>query len=64
MASTGWLFLRETLTAIAAANPPVETVPATYSPTVAKQNGHMVHLSGGEFLIIRAASMEMTGEVG
>jgi hypothetical protein len=37
------LFLRETLTANAA-SPPVETVPATTNPMVAKQNGHIVHL--------------------
>jgi hypothetical protein len=37
--------LRETLTANAA-SPPVEATPATISPMVAKQNGHIVHLLG------------------
>jgi hypothetical protein len=40
-------FLRETFTANAA-KPPVETAPATTIPMVAKQNGHIVHLLGGE----------------
>jgi hypothetical protein len=40
-------FLRETFTANAA-RPPVETAPATTNPTVAKQNGHIVHLLGGQ----------------
>ena len=31
-----------------AASPPVDTDPATISPTVVKQNGHIVDLSGGE----------------
>jgi len=42
--SAARFFLRDNLTA-SAASPPVETVPATTNPTVAKQNGHMVHLS-------------------
>ena len=41
------LFLREMFTANAA-SPPVDTEPATINPTVVKQNGHIVHLSGGE----------------
>ena len=45
-------FLRDTLMA-SAAKPPVETVPATTSPRVAKQNGHMVYLSGREALIAK-----------
>ncbi len=32
----------------AAASPPAETVLATTIPRVARQNGHIVHLSGGE----------------
>jgi hypothetical protein len=40
-------FLRETLTANAA-SPPLETEPTTISPSVDKQNGHIVHLSSGE----------------
>jgi hypothetical protein len=40
-------FLREIFTANAA-SPPVETEPATINPTVDKQNGHIVHLSGGQ----------------
>ena len=40
-------FLRDIFTANVA-SPPVETEPATMSPTVVKQNGHIVHLSGGE----------------
>jgi hypothetical protein len=40
-------FLREIFTANAA-SPPVDTEPATINPTVVKQNGHIVHLSGGE----------------
>jgi hypothetical protein len=40
-------FLRDTFTANAA-SPPVEAAPATISPMVAKQNGHIVHLLGGE----------------
>jgi hypothetical protein len=47
-----------------AANPPVETVPATTSPKVAKQNGHMVHLSGGKALIAEPLLIVVTGEVG
>jgi hypothetical protein len=31
----------------------VETVPARTSPMVAKQNGHIIHLSGGEVLIVK-----------
>jgi hypothetical protein len=50
--SAAWFFLRDTLTA-SAASPLVETVPATNSPRVAKQNGHIVHLSGGEALIAK-----------
>jgi hypothetical protein len=39
------LFLREIFTANAA-NPPVETAPATTNPMVAKQNGHIAYLLG------------------
>src|SRR5262245_9108442 len=38
-------FFREIFTANAA-SPPVDTEPATINPTVDKQNGHIVHLSG------------------
>jgi hypothetical protein len=31
-----------------AATPPVDTEPATIDPRVDKQNGHIVHLSGGK----------------
>jgi len=48
------------LTAIAA-SPPVETVPGTTIPRVAKQNGHIVHLSGRHLI---AAFMLVTVEVG
>jgi len=37
------LFLQANLTA-KAVMPPVDAVPATIKPTVAKQNGHIVHL--------------------
>ncbi|HMJ20954.1 MAG TPA: hypothetical protein VK513_03560 [Terriglobales bacterium] len=47
MISLAPFFLRDTFTANAA-SPPVETAPATTSPMLAKQNGHIVHLSGGE----------------
>jgi hypothetical protein len=47
MISLGLLFLRDIFTANAA-SPPVDTEPATINPTVVKQNGHIVHLSGGE----------------
>jgi hypothetical protein len=40
-------FLRDILTANAV-SPPVDTAPATSNPTVVKQNGHIVHLPGGE----------------
>lgn len=41
-------FLRDTFKA-SVASPPVETAPATSSPMVEMQNGHMVvPLSGGE----------------
>ena len=40
-------FLREIFTANAA-SPPVDTELATINPTVVKQNGHILHLSGGE----------------
>jgi hypothetical protein len=40
-------FLRETFTANAA-SPPVETAPATTNPMLAKQNGHIVNLLGGQ----------------
>jgi hypothetical protein len=39
--------LRDSFTANAA-SPPVEAAPATISPMVAKQNGHIVYLLGGE----------------
>jgi hypothetical protein len=38
------LFLVCDILTASAASPPVETVPATTSPIVAKQNGHMIHL--------------------
>jgi hypothetical protein len=41
--SPALFFLPDTLTA-SAVSPPVETTPATTSPTVAKQNGHILHL--------------------
>ncbi len=44
MISLAVFFLVDTFTA-KAASPPVETVPATISPNVDKQNGHIVHLS-------------------
>jgi hypothetical protein len=47
MVSAALLLLRDILTANAA-SPPVDTEPATINPTVVKQNGHIVHLSGGE----------------
>jgi hypothetical protein len=40
-------FLRETFTANAA-SPPVDIEPTTISPTVDKQNGHIVHLSSAK----------------
>ena len=52
--------LRDNLTAIAA-GPPVETVPATTSPRVAKQNGHIVHLQGWHLI---AAFVLVTGQAG
>src|SRR5579864_7414145 len=39
--------MRDIFTA-SAASPLVEAAPATISPMVAKQNGHIVHLSGGK----------------
>ena len=62
------VFLRHTFTAYAA-SPPVEAVPATISPMVAKQNGHIVHLPGAAQLGCRsstaeAASIVVTGEEG
>lgn len=47
MISVVLFFLREIFTANAA-SPPVDTEPATINPTVVKQNGHILHLSGGE----------------
>src|ERR1700756_311765 len=47
MASLAKLLLRDNFTANAA-SPPVEAAPATISPMVLKQNGHIVRLSGGE----------------
>jgi hypothetical protein len=47
MISVELLFLRDTFAANAA-SPPVETAPATISPMVEMQNGHIVHLWGGE----------------
>ena len=38
-------FLRDIFTA-KAASPPVDTEPATISPRVVKQNGHIFHLLG------------------
>src|SRR6267142_3336611 len=43
-------FLRETFIANAA-RPPVETAPATTNPMVAKQNGHIVYLLGGQLTV-------------
>jgi hypothetical protein len=43
MVSGALSVLRDILMANAA-SPPVDTVPATISPTVDKQNGHIVHL--------------------
>jgi hypothetical protein len=51
--SAAWFFLRDTFTASAAASPPAEIVLANAIPRVAKQNGHIVHLSGGEVLIVK-----------
>jgi hypothetical protein len=48
MISVEPFFLREIFKA-SVASPPVETAPATISPTVEMQNGHIVvPLSGGE----------------
>jgi hypothetical protein len=41
--SSALFFLRDTFTANAA-SPPVEAAPATISPMVAKQNGHIIYL--------------------
>ena len=60
MISVARFFLRDIFTTNAA-RPPVEAVPATISPVVAKQNGHIVHLPGGE-ADRQAASIEMTGK--
>ena len=46
MVSVVLFFLRDIFTANAA-SPPVDTEPATINPTVVKQNGHIIHLSGG-----------------
>jgi hypothetical protein len=40
-------FLPEIFTANAK-SPPVDTEPATINPTVVRQNGHILHLSGDE----------------
>jgi hypothetical protein len=45
-------FFREIFTANVA-SPPVETVPATMSPRVEIQNGHIGHLLGGLALIVK-----------
>src|SRR5437667_1511406 len=55
-------FLREIFIANAATSP-VETAPTTTNPMVAKQNGHIVHLLGGQ-LDHYAASIGMTRSVG
>jgi hypothetical protein len=47
MISSDPFFLREIFTANAA-TPPIEAVPTTIDPMVAKQNGHIVHLLGGQ----------------
>ena len=47
MISLALFFLRDQFTA-SAASPPVEAAPATISPMVLKQNGHIVHLPGGK----------------
>jgi hypothetical protein len=36
-----------------AASPPVDTEPVTINPTVVKQNGHIIHLLGGEASIAK-----------
>jgi hypothetical protein len=59
--SVGFVFLRDIVTA-SAASPPVDTVPATTSPRVAKQNGHIVHLSRAANLDRFAASIGVTTE--
>jgi hypothetical protein len=50
--SLALFFLRDTFTA-SAASPPVDTEPATINPIVVKQNGHIIHLSGGEAAIVK-----------
>jgi hypothetical protein len=50
MISVALLLLPDTVMA-KAASPAVETALATTSPMVAKQNGHIVHLSGWRSLI-------------
>jgi hypothetical protein len=44
--------LRDTFTANAV-SPPAEAAPATISPMVAKQTGHIVHLLGWRSLILK-----------
>jgi hypothetical protein len=46
------LFLRDIFKANAA-SPPVDTEPTTINPRAVKQNGHIVHLSGGEAWIAK-----------
>jgi hypothetical protein len=60
--SVAVFFLREIFTANAA-SPPVETGPATISPTVDKQNGHMVHLFETLSCVASALSIWVTGGV-
>src|SRR6266496_3080644 len=50
MISSDPFFLREIFKANAA-TPPIEAVPTTTDPMVAKQNGHIVHLLGGNFTV-------------
>jgi hypothetical protein len=54
-------FLWEIFTA-SAASPPVDTEPATINPKVDKQNGHILHLSGGDASTI-TASILVTSQV-
>jgi hypothetical protein len=41
----------------AAVSPPAETVPATITPMVAKQNGHIAHLLGWPSLAVEICSL-------
>jgi hypothetical protein len=61
MLSVELLFLRDSFTA-RVASPPVETAPATISPMVEMQNGHIVHLSAGKAYPL--SHIPMTGKAG